>query len=99
VDSVGEFGIRDEVPGIDLEMVSGGSVWTPLRVLRPQQQSPVVSGQDECEEDLTVPELHDLDSIVFEGREVDSTPGLLLWKGCLQVWTPIARRTRSRLKS
>jgi hypothetical protein len=99
VDCVGEFGVRDEVPGMDLEMVSGDSLWTPLRVLRPQQQSPVVSGKDECEVDLTVSELQDLDSIVFEGREVDSAPGLILRKGCLQVWTPIARRTRSRLKS
>ena len=34
VDSVGDFDICDGVPGCDLEMASGYSVWTPTQILK-----------------------------------------------------------------
>ena len=48
---------------------------------------------------LTMAELSDMDEIVFQGNEIDGSPGVVLKKGCLEVWTPIATRTRSRLKT
>ena len=47
VDSVTDFDIRDGVPGLDLDMASGDSVWTPLRICRPQQMSSA-NGQQDC---------------------------------------------------
>ena len=43
---------------------------------------------------LTVEELTELDTIVYEDRE----PGVMLHKGSMSVWTPITTRTCSRLK-
>ena len=47
---------------------------------------------------LSVEELVDLDEIEFEDHAVTGAPGVVLRKGSLTVWTPIATRTRSRLK-
>ena len=43
---------------------------------------------------LTVEELTELDTIVYEDHE----PGVMLHKGSMSVWTTIATRTCSRLK-
>ena len=40
--------------------------------------------------------MQDYDKIVFEGREEDYAPGVILHKGQSQVWTPISSRTRLR---
>ena len=40
----------------------------------------------------------DLDEIGFEDHAVTDAPSVVLHKGSLSVWTPIATRTRSRLK-
>ena len=50
---------------------------------------------------MSVHELAGLDDMEFRSHEVDDFPGVILKKGCLliEVWTPIAARTRSRHKS
>ena len=79
VDSVGDFDIRDGVPGFELEMVSGDSVWTPMRIRRPQQISPENSQQtNECMSDLSIPELSELDKVEFLGRDDVYAPGVIL---------------------
>jgi hypothetical protein len=47
---------------------------------------------------LSIEELEDLDGLEFEGLAVTNAPGVLLHKGNSSAWTPIATRTRSRLK-
>ena len=49
--------------------------------------------------DLSVPELNELDKVEFQGCDDDYAPGVILHKGFLQVWTPIATRTRSHLNT
>ena len=79
VDSVGDFDIRDGVPGFELEMVSGDSVWTPMRIRRPQQISPENSQQtNECMSDLSIPELSELDKVEFLGHDDVYAPGVIL---------------------
>ena len=83
-----DFCIDKGEPGLTLELNCGESVWTPVCVKK-------LKGVDSCETHdsaLTMDELSAMDDIVFE---IDDSPGVVLKKGCLEVWTPIASRTRS----
>ena len=41
-------------------------------------------------DNIPVSELSKLDSIEYCGRDSDNAPGVILRKGSLEVWTPIA---------
>ena len=89
-----EFSVKHGEPGLSLHLNYGKSVWTPVSVKKP------TGSLDDESEVLSVAELADLDEVVFRCHETDDSPGLMLRKGSLhvEVWTPIAARTRSRLK-
>ena len=52
---------------------------------------------DVCDENLSLADLSGMDEVVFLSS-TDDTPGVLLKSGKLEVWTPIATRTRSRVR-
>ena len=54
---------------------------------------------DGKEEFLSIAELTSMDEVTFLIHAVDDAPGVILTKGSLKVWMPIASRTRSRFKS
>ena len=87
-----EFSVKHGKPGLSLDLNCGKSVWTPVSVKKP------TGSFDDGSEVLSVAELADMDEVVFRCHETDDSPGLMLRKGSLEVWTPIAARTRSRLK-
>ena len=94
VTSVGDIDVRNGVPGFDLEMASGDPPWTPLRIRRPSEGP---GRHSHCE--LSVDEMQEFDEIIFQGRDEDYAPGVILVKGSTSVWTLIASRTRLQLKS
>ena len=47
---------------------------------------------------LSAEECTELDTIVYEDHEVTGALCVILREGSMNVWTPIATRTRSRLK-
>jgi hypothetical protein len=49
-------------------------------------------------QDIPVSKLLDMDTIEYCERESDSAPGVVLKKGSLEVWTPIATRLRPKIK-
>ena len=53
-------------------------------------------GEEEC---LSIAELANMDEVTFLIHAVDDAPGVILTKGNLKVWMPIASRTCSRFKS
>ena len=53
-------------------------------------------GQQDCVCDT---ESNELDKVEYQGRDDDYAPGVILHKCFLQVWTPIATRTRSHLNT
>ena len=75
--------------GLSLELKSGCNVWTPVCVMKPD-------GEKKC---LTAVELSNMDDIEFLSHTVDDVPGVVLTKGSSRVRTPVASRTRSRLKN
>ena len=56
-------------------------------------------GLPDGREILLLHELAGVDNVEFRSHEVDDSPGVILRKGCLEVWTPIAARTCFRHKS
>ena len=66
---------------------SGKTVWTPVCVKKP----------DVRDENLSLADLSGMDEVVFLSS-TDDTPGVVLKSGKLEVWTPIATRTRSRVR-
>ena len=89
-----DFSIDNGQPGLTLDLNCGKTEWTPVRV-----KKPIISG--DANDELSVAELNELDDVVFRSGEVDDMPGVVLTKGCMQVWTPIATpiATRTRLRS
>ena len=49
-------------------------------------------------QDIPVSQLLDMDSIEYCGGESDNAPGVIVRKGSLEVWTPIAARLRPRIR-
>ena len=90
-----DFSISDGEPGLTLELNSGATVWKPVCVFKPRSENDEANSK-RCV--LSVEELTDLDELEFESHAVTDAPGLVLHKGNSRVWTPIAARTRSRLK-
>ena len=89
-----DFSVKQGEPGLTLEMNCGDSVWTPVNVKKP---TGIALGAD-TSEFLSAAILDDMDDVVFRSHEVDDSPGFVLKKGSLEVWTPVASRTRSRQK-
>ena len=73
-------------------MTIGESRWTPVMIHHPSRVK-------QKQQELSVDEMQVYDNIVFEAREEDYAPGVVLHKGSQRVWTPISSRTRSRLKN
>ena len=71
-----------------LDLNSGKQVWTAICVGRLSICDTVSV--------VSIEELADMDNIEFHVAE--DTPGVVLRKGCLEVWTPVAARTGSRVK-
>ena len=84
-----DFTLDKGEPGLNLELHSGESVWTPVCVRKPNG----------CDGNLSHADLSDMDEIVFQSHITDDTPGVVLRQGTLEVWTPVATRTRSRLRN
>ena len=84
-----DFTLDKGEPGLNLELHSGESVWTPVCVRKPNG----------CDGNLSHADLSDMDEIVFQSHITDDTPGVVLRQGTLEVWTPVAARTRSRLRN
>ena len=82
-----DFAIDNGEPGLNLELHSGKTVWTPVCVKKP----------DVRDENLSLADLSGMDEVVFLSS-TDDTPGVVLKSGKLEVWTPIATRTRSRVR-
>ena len=89
-----DFSISEGEPGLTLELNNGESVWTPVCVTKPRSNAD--SRRDSV---LSVKELVNMDEIEFQGHAVSDAPGVILSKGNSSVWTPIATRTRSRVKT
>ena len=91
-----DFAIKDGQPTLDLELANGSHMWTPVQVKKPKSLSdePVEPHAD----DISTSELSKLDSIEYRGRDSDDAPGVILRKGSLEVWTPIAARLRPRIR-
>ena len=64
------------------------SVWKPVNIMKPSEN---------INSDSFVLSVEDLVDLEFEDHAVTGAPGVL-HKGSLSIWTPIATRTRSRLK-
>ena len=90
-----EFCVDEDEPGLSLELDCSKTVWTPVNVKRPGVSA---MGLPDGRESLSVHELAGLDDVELRSHEVDDSPGVILRKGCLEVWTPIAARTRSKHK-
>ena len=88
-----DFSIDRGEAGLTLELNSGEQVWTAICVGRPS-----ICDTVSVDSELSIEELADMDNIEFRSHEAEDTPGVVLKKGCLEVWTPVAARTRSRLK-
>ena len=72
---------------------NGIHVWMPVQIKKPISDETV-----ECHaDDISTSELSKLDSIEYCGRHSDNTPGVILRKGRLEVWTPIAARLWPRI--
>ena len=69
-------------------------MWTPIQVKKPK---PVL---DEPVPDvISLSELSKLDdSVLYCGRDQGNAPGVILKKGSLEVWTPIAARLHPRIR-
>ena len=81
-----EFSVKHGEPGLSLDL-NCKSVWTPVSVKKP------TGSLDDGSEVLSVAELADINEVVFRCHEMDDSPGLMLRKGNLEVWIPIAART------
>ena len=90
-----DFSISDGEPGLTLELNSGATVWKPVCVFRRRSENYEANSM-RCV--LSVEELTDQDELEFKSHAVTDAPGLVLHKENSRVWTPIAARTRSRLK-
>ena len=94
VDCVCDFAIREGEPALELELRNGDHLLTPVQVKQPK---PLVDDKPvEHVVNVPVSELLDLDSIQYCGSDTDNAPGVVLRKGSLEVWTPIAARLRPR---
>ena len=91
-----DFAIKDRQPTLDLEVANSNHVWTPVQVKKPKSLSdePV----EPHVEDISTSELSKLDSIEYCGCDSDDAPGVILRKGSLEVWTPIAARLQPRIR-
>ena len=87
-----DFLIDNGEPGLELELNSGEYVWAPVCVKKPGDH------HSATDQHMSVKDLGDMDEIIFQTHEVDDNPGVVLRKGSLEVWTPVASRTRSRLR-
>ena len=88
-----DFSMKQGEPGLNLEMNCGDIVWTPVNVKKP---TGIALGAD-TSEFLSATILDDVDDVVFRSYKVDDSPGILLKKGYLEVWTRIASRTRKNV--
>ena len=95
VENVCDFAIREGEPAHDLELRNGDHLWTPVQVKQPK---PLVDDKPIEHVNVPVSELLDLDSIQYCGSDTDNAPGVVLKKGSLEVWTPIAARLRPRIR-
>ena len=88
-----DFAIKEGQPALDLEVTNGNHVWTPVHVMKPNVLL------DELVEphavDIPVSELSKFE---YCGWDSDNAPGVILRKGCLEVWTPIASRLCPRIR-
>ena len=87
-----DFQLVDGGPRLDLELNNGRISRKLIDVMRPH-----IEAQTSVDRILSVDELTNFDDIVFELRDADGSPRLLLKKGECVTWTPIASRTRSRM--
>ena len=90
-----DFSINKGETGLTLDLNSGESMWTPVHVLKPSNGTDF----EKTDSVLSAEELSDLDGIEFLSHASNDAPGVVLMKGSLRVWTPVAARTRSRLKT
>ena len=71
-------------------------MWTPVHVRQFKRLADVPAKP--VSQDIPVSQLVDMDSIEYCGGESDNSPGVILRKGSLEVWTPIAARLRPRIR-
>jgi hypothetical protein len=79
-------------PSLHLELNNGDRMWTPVHVRQFKRPSDVPA--EPVSHDIPVSNLLGMDSIEYCERESDSAPGVVLRKGSLEIWTPIAARLR-----
>ena len=91
-----DFAIKEGQPALDLELANGNHVWTPIQVKKPKSLSD--ESVEPHTDDIPISELSKLDSIEYCGRDSDNAPGVILRKGSLEVWTPIATRLCPRIR-
>ena len=88
-----DFCIDGGGPGLDLELTnSGTTIRKQVDVLKPDSQTLQMSYA------MTVEELSHFDDVEFQLNADDDSPGVLLRKDGVVKWTPVANRTRSRVK-
>ena len=78
-----------------MELLNGTKQWTPIEVLRTKNAEEEV-GLVSSQHQFLSSELRNLDLVEFRFNDINNSPGVILQKGCLEVWTPIVRRTRSK---
>ena len=88
-----DFCIDGGGPGLDLELTnSDTTIRKQVDVLKPDSQTLQMSSA------MTVEELSHFDDVEFQLNADDDSPGVLLRKDGVVKWTPVANRTRSRVK-
>ena len=80
-------------PGLALYLNSGGHLWTPVCVKKPHS---IEKGESDF---LSVQDLNEMDEVVFLSHNIDDTPGVVVKKGNLEVWTPVATQDSLKIAS
>ena len=88
--------IREGEPSLHLELNNGDHMWTPVHVRQFKRLTDVPA--EPVSQAIPVSQLLDMDSIEYCGGESDNAPGVVLRKGSLEVWTPIAAWLRPRIR-
>jgi hypothetical protein len=109
-----QYEVKDGVHGVSYRCSSDdGNSWTPVVGRRKKRgpvpeylrrRSPPDHRVHHSNTVSDVPDDLDLDGMIPTGANVrfqlvDGTPGLAMRTRCTQSWTPIATRTRSKLKT
>ena len=96
VGCVSDFVIREGEPSLHLELNNGDHMWTPVHVRQFKRLMDVPAKP--VSQDIPASQLLDMDSIEYCGGESGNAPGVVLRKGSLEVWTPIAVRLHTRIR-